>query len=253
MLNVIKGLLIGIGKIIPGVSGSVIAISLGVYNRLLNNLSNIRKINKKECIFLLEIGIGIIISIILFSKLILLLLNKYYFYTMFVFLGLIVGGTKEIYDKTKEKKEIRFLIVFLIPILFLYTVSIYKLNIKINIYNIFFVGIIEAITMIIPGISGTAVMMSLGIYEEVLNLVTSINLLSLTFVIGIAFGIISLAKLLNYLINNFEYEFYYLISSFTLVSILTILKSTLSLKYNIIMLIIGALLFIVGYFISKKM
>ena len=116
---------------------------------------------------------------------------------MFVFLGLIVGGTKEIYDKTKEKKEIRFLIVFLIPILFLYTVSIYKLNIKINIYNIFFVGIIEAITMIIPGISGTAVMMSLGIYEEVLNLVTSINLLSLTFVIGIAFGIISLAKLLN--------------------------------------------------------
>ena len=107
--------------------------------------------------------------------------------------------------------------------------------------------------MIIPGISGTAVMMSLGIYEEVLNLVTSINLLSLTFVIGIAFGIISLAKLLNYLINNFEYEFYYLISGFTLVSILTILKSTLSLKYNIIMLIIGALLFIVGYFISKKM
>ena len=122
MLNVLKGLLIGIGKIIPGVSGSVIAISLGVYNRLLNNLSNIKKINKKECVFLFEIGIGIIISIILFSKIILLLLNKYYFYTMFIFLGLIVGGTKEIYDKTKEKKEIRFLFVFLIPILFLYII-----------------------------------------------------------------------------------------------------------------------------------
>ena len=66
MLNLLKGFIIGIGKIIPGVSGSVLAITLGVYDKSVEYINNFKH-NKKESLkYLLPLGIGIIISIIIF-------------------------------------------------------------------------------------------------------------------------------------------------------------------------------------------
>ena len=66
MLNLLKGFIIGIGKIIPGVSGSVLAITLGVYDKSVEYINNFKS-NKKESLkYLLPLGIGIIISIIIF-------------------------------------------------------------------------------------------------------------------------------------------------------------------------------------------
>ena len=93
IINLLKGIVIGIGKIIPGVSGAVIAISLGVYEK---GLEAITKINKENIKFLINIGSGIVISIILFSKLILYFMNNYYLPTMLLFIGLIIGGTFEL-------------------------------------------------------------------------------------------------------------------------------------------------------------
>ena len=74
----IKGIIIGIGKIIPGVSGSMLAISMGIYEQLVNSVNNLFKDFKKNIKFLAKIGFGIAISIILFSNIILKCLDSYY-------------------------------------------------------------------------------------------------------------------------------------------------------------------------------
>lgn len=106
MKDIIFGFLIGIGKIIPGVSGSVIAISLGVYEKMVEAVSNI--FNKKNMFFLLKIGLGLIISIALFSKLIVFIINNYYINTMFIFSGVILGSVIMI-DKKINKKNIIYI------------------------------------------------------------------------------------------------------------------------------------------------
>ena len=79
MNNLIKGFIIGIGKILPGVSGALLAILMGVYDKSIDYIINFKR-NKKESIkYLFPIGIGILLSIILFSKVIYYTLNKYYF------------------------------------------------------------------------------------------------------------------------------------------------------------------------------
>ena len=163
----LKGILIGLGKIIPGVSGSVIAISLGLYEDIINSLSTIFKNTKEKIKYLLPIFFGISISIILGSKIILYLLDKYYFITMMFFIGLMSGGIKPIYKEIKDKQTAKNIIIMIIPIVLLLILDILvnKINIQItyNYITIFILGIIESITSIVPGISARA-----KIYERVL-------------------------------------------------------------------------------------
>ena len=93
---ILKGIIIGIGKIIPGVSGSMLAISMGIYQKLIDSVNNIFKYPKENFKFLFKITIGVIISIVFFSNIILNSLNKYYIITMFFFIGLIIGGFNDI-------------------------------------------------------------------------------------------------------------------------------------------------------------
>ena len=83
--DILIGIIIGAGKIIPGVSGSVLAITLGVYERIIYSINNI--FNYKNIYYLSKIGFGIIISIVFLSKIIIYLLSNYYTYTIFVFVS----------------------------------------------------------------------------------------------------------------------------------------------------------------------
>ena len=91
MINFVKGFIIGIGKIIPGVSGAMLAISLGVYDKAIYYICNFKNDIKNSFKYLFPLGVGIIISIVLFSKVISLCLNKYYVITMLFFIGLITS------------------------------------------------------------------------------------------------------------------------------------------------------------------
>ena len=100
---IIKGFIIGLGKIIPGVSGSMLAISLGIYEEIIEKISSITKNFRKNIEYLAKISIGIILAIILTSKIIVKCLNHYYFPTMLLFIGLITGGIPNQLKKTKLK------------------------------------------------------------------------------------------------------------------------------------------------------
>ena len=175
---ILKGFIIGLGKIIPGVSGSMLAISLGLYEKLINSINNFFKDIIKNSKFLINVLIGVLISIILFSKVVVLLLNKYYIITMFSFIGLILGGMSDIKKEIDIKKDYKLIVIIM---LFFIIINYLTFSNDINIQNNFvkfiywvFVGLVDAVSTVVPGISGTSMLMMMGAYDELMLTISSI-------------------------------------------------------------------------------
>lgn len=247
---IIKGFIIGIGKILPGISGSMLAITLGIYEKLINIITNFTSNIKENIIFLLNFIIGVIIALVLFSKILLYLLNNYYSYTMYLFIGLIIGTIISFSKEIKiSKKNIIIFIIVLSLMLFLSNINcsikfIYEKTIINNIY-IIILGFIDATTMIIPGISGTAIFMLLGVYEFVLTLFSNpISFLFILYGIGMFSGIIIISYLMKYLLDNYKDETYSIIMALSISSILILISNVISLINikTIILLLIGLII-----------
>ena len=170
----IYGIIIGIAKVIPGVSGSLLAISLGIYEKTIHTLTHFFDNTKENIKYIIKLLLGILVGISLLSKIILYLLTNYYFYSILLFIGLILSTI------IKQIKEIRINIKVLVITIILTIIISNIPNIKINIDNdivFFYGGIIEIVSSLIPGISGTSIFMSLGIYNKILELISnSVNI-----------------------------------------------------------------------------
>ena len=124
IINFLKGMIIGIANIIPGLSGGTMAILVGVYEKLIDTIGNFFKKFKEtfveNMIFLIPIGLGAVVGVIGFSKLLEFLLDKYNMPTQFAFIGLVVGGLPLIFKNAnkeggfKGKYFIPFFITFAI-------------------------------------------------------------------------------------------------------------------------------------------
>ncbi len=101
--NIIKGIMIGIANIIPGVSGGTMAVSLGIYDRLIGSISGLFREFKKSILFLIPIIIGAGIGIVGFTYAIEYLLDKHTFVTCMAFVGLILGGLPAIFSSMRAK------------------------------------------------------------------------------------------------------------------------------------------------------
>lgn len=208
-----KGLLIGLGKIIPGVSGSLIAISLNEYENMVHCINNL--FNKKNFFYMVKLSLGILLSIIIGSKLLLFLINKYELYIYIVFTILILLTIPKL---IKEVDNYLYTIITIIIILSIYLIDGLNFN-----NNYFVVGMIESISMIIPGLSGTAIYNSLGLYDEILNLMSTIYLFDfnklLPFGIGFIIGTISSIKIIDYCFTKFKKETYSVILGLVISSV----------------------------------
>ncbi len=265
IINLLKGIVIGIGKIIPGVSGAVIAISLGVYEK---GLEAITKINKENIKFLINIGSGIVISIILFSKLILYFMNNYYLPTMLLFIGLIIGGTFELKKNIKFDRKID-IVILLISIILMYLISTLKnpqnnvmLQMNVHTYiKLIFAGILDAFATVFPGISGTALLMLYGCYNTIMmalsNVLQSSLIVSNLFVLtsygsGMLIGIIMFSKIITYLFKKYSKQTSIFILGISVSTIFMLLKDTIGMSKNIIEIIFSIFLLVIGYFLSRK-
>ena len=263
ILLILKGVLIGIGKIIPGVSGSVMAISLGIYDKAIDSVTNFFDDIKNNFRFLLFLGIGIILGIIFFSKIILYFLNSYYVYTMMLFIGLIIGGIKSIYINSDRGKS--GILLFILGFIFMGIISyvsgsreyIIRGNLIDNI--IYFIsGMLEGIGTIVPGISSTALLMIIGIYELFMESVSNILDLSymieninfyLSFGLGLFISIFLSIYIISYLFKRYRNKTFSFILGIILSNVLFLFINTL--KFMVLKkLIIGFLLLGIGYFIS---
>ena len=262
---IIKGFIIGIGKILPGVSGSLLAITLGIYEKIIEKISNLKKDIIKNTIFLSKISIGIIISIIMFSKIIVKCINNHYFATMLLFIGMITGGIPKIIKKTKlTKSNIIITITTVIILIIILNLSNSNQGITNNhileykieeFIKLIGVGIIDSITSIIPGISGTAILMSIGYYNIIITSfsnITKIDTITPTLFVLIPFGIgfiigtIYVSKIINIIIKQNKNIINILSIIFMIITTIILIKQALISKYTKLELIIGLNLFIIG-------
>lgn len=264
MILILKGIIIGIGKIIPGVSGSMLAISMGLYQKLLDSINNFFYNPKKNFVFLLKVVIGVVISIFLFSNIILGCLNKYYLITIFFFIGLIIGGMKDLKEKSSKKfKKYSILSFFIITIFGFINVN-NQIDIQsqfLNILYFFFIGFVDAFTMVVPGISGTATLMMLGAYEKLMELYSNIFNISLLlqnikslgpYFLGLVIGVFITVKIINYLFKNYKGKTYSVILGFCWSTIFFMFIKCLDTFYTLIELIIGILFMLLGLLLTKK-
>ena len=254
---ILKGFLVGLGKIIPGVSGSMFAITLGIYEQIILAITDFFSNVKKHTYILFNFGLGILLAIILFSKMILFLLANYYNETMSLFLGLILGT---LIPFTKNLKP-HFSNILIFLLFFTLTLSLSLITTTntfifngsfINYIYTSLLGFIDALTSIIPGISGTAIYMLLGSYEYVLSILG--NPFYLPFIIytfGLIIGIIITSYFISYLFKHFKNSLYWAIFGLMLGSILLLLLN-LKLPFDLFYLFIFTIGIILGFLFDKS-
>lgn len=268
---ILKGFIIGLGKIIPGVSGAMLAITLGVYETGLKAVSNIFKEFKKYFKFLALLGIGIFLSVVLGSKAVMYCLNKFYLPTMLLFIGLIIGGIKPLFKEVKNTKvKPQYILIFCIVASIILGLSLLdfgqdKTNFDKNIYyfTIFFIGgLLEAAATVIPGISATALLMLLGYYNVIMTALSDIfniaNLANNMFILvpyglGMIIGAIVIAKIMDYFFSHHKIGTYYAIIAFAITSVITLFIQTYNNTYSVSTIIVALVMLVAGVIISKKL
>lgn len=281
------GILIGVANIIPGVSGGTMMVTLGMYDRLINSLTNIFKDFRRNIMFLIPLVIGMGIGIVGFAYIVEYLLEHHTLPTCMAFIGLIFGGLPMLWGKLDKKRtETRrnFNIADILCFLFFMAVVIVLPLIKGNDNTmstiepslltaiiLFFVGIIVSATMIIPGISGSMVLMIIGYYYGILNgiklffeALKSFNITEIfsqfavlvPFGVGVIIGIFGVAKLINYLFDTHGVYTYCGIFGLILASPFAIIYQSEAYKDVTAMSIIVGTILLIGcavaaYFMSK--
>lgn len=272
LLLILKGFILGIANIIPGVSGGTLAMTMGIYEDIIKSISSILKTPKKSFKLLLHLGIGGLLSILILSKLLNYTLTNYAFATTLFFIGLIVGGFPLLLKKAKgHKVSLGYLLSFLSTtslVIILRLLQTSENTVSLNNVSLFtmiillLVGMLAASTMVIPGVSGSFVLMLIGFYKPILNTIsniTKINLLGhnllilVPFGIGVLLGIVLTAKLIEYLLKKYEIYTYYGIYGFILASILVLILNVYNKATGIPEVVVGILLVLLGTFIGYKL
>ena len=270
VLLVIKGFFVGIANIIPGVSGGTLAITLGIYEELIEAISHFFKKIKSNIKFLIPIGIGAFTAIVIGSRIIEISLEKYTLPTLLFFTGLILGGMPMLFGKIKKNIRGSHALIFLAPFVVVIGIMFLKSgNVFVLVdfdawgyFKLFLVGMIAAATMIIPGISGSFMLMVMGYYEPIINAInefTSFNNLwnnfwiLMPFGIGVLLGIIVIAKIIEFLFQKFEVPTYFGIIGFVLASLIGIFTSAGNLVFTPTFIIVGIILMVLGFVIAYKL
>ncbi len=265
MRLILKGFIIGIGKIIPGVSGAMLAITLGVYDKAILAITDFTSDKKKNFKLLLLLGIGIISSIIVFSKIINYFYNNHYIPTMLFFMGLIIGGIPGLINKTSYNYKniiitsVSFLIVTILSFSFINNTYMLKGNF-VDYIILFIGGITEAFSSIVPGISGTALFMVMGIYNIVIEMLANLTnvfyvidnfLLIVFFIIGLLLGVILISILVKWLFSKYSSKTYSAILGFCLSNVVILFLKIITYSPSLFGYLIGIPLSLIGYFIGK--
>ena len=213
-----KGMAMGISDLIPGISGGTIALLLGIYKDFISSLKSInyksfiylirfdfKKLNNQlNLCFLLPVFFGILSSIFIFSSLISFLLLDYKTLLFSFFFGLIFFSSIRLVSNLNPSSTLDFLTVFVglvIGLSFFFVSSISTSN---SIFSIFLAGFIAISAMLLPGISGSYILLILGKYEFMLDSISSFNWINiLIFSLGAIAGILSFSKMIHYLLKNY--------------------------------------------------
>lgn len=286
ILDLLRGIVIGIANIIPGVSGGTMAVSMGIYDKLIGAVSNLFKSFKKNVLFLLPLLIGMGVGIVGFGKLLEYLLEYHVLATCLTFVGLILGGVPILWVHLKgsvSKKpggrlggaEVACFALLLavgvgLPLLQGSEGAVKAMSLSVgSAVILFLLGVIASATMVIPGVSGSMVLMVLGYYSTILAQVTGLldSLLArdwaalghcvgllVPFGIGVVLGIFLIAKIIEWLFKKFPTQTYAAIIGLIVSSPFAILYSSGALaRFSVAGLIVGLALGAAGGWVTWLM
>jgi putative membrane protein len=264
----IVGALVGIVSMLPGISGAVLAVCFGVYERLIADIADLRHTWKREFLFLAMVALGILGGMFGAAFVLEYLLENYRMATIFFSIGLIVGQLPMLYGKSGTFRGLSFTntAALVIGITLMAAVLIMNLlglldtsgtsgeipteGASAFLYMIA-VGLVMAISKLVPGISGATVLLVLGLMDPLTEGMTGFDMpLILSVGVGLVGGILIFSKLVNYVLVNYNRSTYLLILGLTIGSTAVIFYDGTLLLDTLSDIGTGVAMFIVGIVIS---
>ncbi len=290
IINFIRGLCMALADSVPGVSGGTIAFIMGFYDKFINSLDSLIYGSKKEKIeslkFLIKLGIGWIVGMVLAALVLANLFDKHIYIISSLFLGFVIFAIPLIIKEEKENLKGKYyniiftiigialvvLITILNPVSSNSTIDITKLNFGLIIYLII-AGMVAISAMVLPGISGSTLLLIFGLYVSIMTGIKEVLHFNLEYLpsliffgLGVIIGILSIIKILKNALKKFRSATIYLVIGLMIGSIYAIImgpttlkvaKDAMSIKtFNIIFFIIGGIVIMglekIKYILNKK-
>ena len=276
--NILKGMVIGIANVIPGVSGGTMMVAMGIYDKLIHCITHLFSELKKNIIFLAPIAVGMALAIVGSSFTIEKMFEVFPFQTSLLFVGLVVGGLPAMWKNVKGK-PIRLghmitCVLFLALVVGMALLGETEGNATeltfslVNAVKLFFVGVIAAATMVIPGVSGSMVLLLIGYYNPILSAINGFIRAALSldmpaifqgvgvlapFGIGMVIGIFAIAKLIEIIFEKFPLYAYWGIIGLIVASPFAILAMGSFGTITIISILTGVAALVIGCVIAMKL
>ena len=277
-LDVLRGMVIGLANVIPGVSGGTMMVSMGIYDKLIWSINHLFK-KFLECVkILLPYLIGMVVAILLGAVGLKAAFANFPLPTNALFIGLILGSLPFILKEMKGERIgwqgcVIFCLLFALVVALKAVEKENATTIELNVLEIvklFLLGAIASATMVIPGVSGSMILKTLGYYEpivtgaipDLLHGITSgsgaavlhnIGIL-LPFGLGIVFGIFGIAKLIEFLMKRWKGWTYCAILGMVAASpVVILMDSSIYAGFNVWIALASAALLACGVGIAMKL
>lgn len=277
IIGILKGFVIGLANIIPGVSGGTLMVSMNVYDKIIDAISHFFSRLKSSLAFLLPIGIGMIIAIVAGSFGISFVFEEYPIIAKCLFIGLVLGGLPAILKKVRGRKigvsAIFCMAAFFLLIMWMTFGTAVEKNASVTfdivgILTLFVVGVIAAATMVVPGVSGSMVLLIIGYYNLIVSTVSNTALalknadltaflnclkILIPFGLGVIAGIFAVAKVLEWLFKKFPTQVYCAIIGLLVASPIAILANGGLPGLTLETVVCGLLALLIGIIVSMKL
>lgn len=276
--KILQGMVVGIANIIPGVSGGTMMVAMGLYDKLIHSITHLKSEFKESMKLLIPVFVGAGAAIVILSRVFEFLLSNYPIPTNFAFCGLIAGSLPFILNKVKgHKVDVSKIVPLLVFFLLVIGMSLLgdasgaDADISFNFINVlklFGVGIVASATMVIPGVSGSMMLMLMGYYDVILRAInTFIDALIdfnmskilevcgslVPFGLGVVIGIFIIAKIIEFIFMKAEIHAYYAIIGLIVASPIAILIKVNWSGFSVVTLLVSIVTFITGWFIASKL
>lgn len=265
LLTYLKSVLVGLANIVPGLCSATVCIVVGIYDDLVYALSLDFGFIKKNWLKLLCIGLGILTGIFGFSFLVSYLMTHFKISSIYFFLGLLIGSMPLLIKKANslptdvKNEKVKYFVAVISFILMALMILIKQPNSNqiittldfATVSLIFVGGIVGAIAVILPGISGGFLLLLMGIYTTLINAVKTLNILTiLPFVFGMIIGLILGAKFMKKMLNKYPKLTYYAIIGLVFGSLIALFpgfRTGWFIALDILIFIVG---FVIAYILS---
>ncbi len=278
--SILKGMVIGIANIIPGVSGGTMMVAMGIYDKLIHCITHLFSEFKKSVAFLFPIAIGMGVALIASAFGLELLFEKLPIQTNLLFIGLIIGGLPAMWKNVKGNSiKIGHIVAGLLFFVVVVTMAVMgetegnaadlTFNL-VNVIKLLGVGIIAAATMVIPGVSGSMMLLLMGYYNPILSAITDfisalvafdvdgilqgIGVLA-PFGVGVIVGVFAIAKLIEIIFAKFPLYAYWAIIGLIVASPIAIVAMNMAsfAAINVVSILTGIVALAVGFVIAMKL